>query len=81
MYEKIDRTEAARQGTKRSITVRRVDINKGGLTNPLYRSRLVAREINTYTDDELYAATPPTEMLNVMFEGMAIGGRGWADGQ
>ena len=34
----------------------------------------MAREIKTYKDDELYAGTPPTEMLKVMLEGMAGGG-------
>ena len=34
--------------------------------NPDYRSRLVAKEINTHKDDDLYAATPPIEALRVL---------------
>ena len=38
---------------KKPIVVRWVDINKGDDLNPDYRSRLVAKEINTYKDDDI----------------------------
>ena len=34
--------------------------------NPLYRSRLVGKEFNTYNDITLYAATPPLEALRLI---------------
>ena len=44
---------------KGPIGTRWVDTNKGDKDKPDVRSRLVAQEINTYADDDLYAATPP----------------------
>ena len=43
-----------------------IDINKGDNTNPLYRSRLVAKEFNDGKDDSLYAGTPPLEALRLL---------------
>ena len=34
--------------------------------NPLHRSRLVGKELSTYNDMRLYAATPPIEALRLM---------------
>ena len=48
------------------IGTRWVDTNKGDVSNPDVRSRLVAQEINTYADDDLYAATPPIEALKTL---------------
>ena len=53
---------------KKPIGVRWVDINKGDDQNPDYRSRLVAKEINTGHDDDLFAATPPIEALKILFK-------------
>ena len=41
---------------KAPITTRLIGINKGDQGSPNYRSRLVAREINTYKRDDLFAA-------------------------
>ena len=48
---------------KKPIAVRWIDVNKGDAKNPNMRSRVVAKEFNTYNDVSLYAATPPLEAL------------------
>ena len=35
-----------------------LDVSKGDMAAPNYRSRRVGREFNTHKDDSLYAATP-----------------------
>ena len=42
VWTKMPRKEAQRRGIK-VVDVRWVDINKGDLNNPIYRSRLVAK--------------------------------------
>ena len=51
---------------KKPIAVRWVDVNKGDDENPNYRSRLVAKEINTGANDDLFAATPPIDALKIL---------------
>ena len=51
---------------KPPLGVRWVDTNKGDNENPDVRCRLVAQEINTGADDDLYAATPPIEALKIL---------------
>ena len=41
-------------------------MNKGDVAKPNYRSRLVGKEYNTYSDDSLYASTPPLEALRLI---------------
>ena len=55
--------------------MRWIDINKGDQTTPNYRSRLVAREINTQKRDDLFAGTPPLEALKCILS-MAASGNG-----
>ena len=62
VYERVDRSEQMRTGGK-IVGTRWVDINKGDSESPVYRSRFVARELNTGRNDDLYAATPPLEAL------------------
>ena len=64
MYDSIDNSYLLTG--KKPIAVRWVDVNKGNDKNPDYRTRLVAKEINTHKDDDLYAATPPIEALKVL---------------
>ena len=45
-----------------------MDVNKGDVTNPNCRSRLVGCDLNIGKDDTLYAATPPLEALRVDLE-------------
>ena len=58
VWRRMTRKEAQKRGIK-IVAVRWIDINKGDATNPLYRSRLVAKEFNEGKDDSLYAGTPP----------------------
>ena len=55
----------ARAGLKPIGTIW-ADVNKGGGDNPEYRSRLVAKEIHTHKDDDLFAATPPLEAKHML---------------
>ena len=68
--------ECLREAGKMPIGVRWVDVNKGDESQPNYRSRLVAREINTYKRDDLFAATPPLEALKAILSMTATSNRG-----
>ena len=70
VYDKIPRHQAVKNKWK-IIRTRWIDINTGDDENPVYRSRLVGKEFNTYNDLSLYAATPPLEALRLIF---ALGG-------
>ena len=48
------------------IKTRWIDINKGDMKTPNYRSRLVGKEFKTYADDSLCASTPPLEALRLI---------------
>ena len=65
-YTKVPISECLKQTGQTPISIRWIDINKGDVSNPNYRSRLVAREINTHKRDDSFAATPPLEALNVI---------------
>ncbi len=69
-YDTID--NALAKTGKKPIGVRWVDINKGDNTHPDYRSRLVAKEINTGANDDLFAATPPIEALKALLREASI---------
>ena len=56
----VDRKLAQKRGAK-VLGVRWIDVNKGDLHHPNFRSRLVVKEFNTGHDDGLFAATPPLE--------------------
>ena len=75
LYEKVPKSECYRKTGKAPITLRWIDINKGDHNSPNYRSRLVAREINTYKRDELFAATPPLEALKMITSMTATGNK------
>ena len=76
LYEKVPINECYMKTGKSPISVRCIDINKGDESNPNYRSRLVAREINTHKRDDLFAATPPLEALKLILSMVTIGNRG-----
>ena len=73
VYDKVPIQECWDVTGADPITTRWVDINKGDILCPNYRSRLVAREFNTHTTDrpEWYAATPPGETLRLMLSLLA----------
>ena len=58
LYTNVPVTQCYQQIGKAPISVRWIDINKGDVEKPNYRSRLVAREINIYKREDLFAATP-----------------------
>ena len=74
--KKVAVEECYKKTSKAPITVRWIDISKGDRTTPNYRSRLVAREINTYKRDDLFAATPPVEALKTTLSMTARGNKG-----
>ena len=43
-----------------------LDINKGDAKSPNYRARLVGKEFNTGNRLDLFAATPPLEILRMI---------------
>ena len=76
LYDKVLISECKRITGKMPITVRWIDINKGDADSPNYRSRLVAREINTHKREDLFAATPPLEALKVILSMTASANKG-----
>ena len=72
LYDKVLINEAYQQIGKGPISVRWIDINKGDRECPNYRSRLVAREMDTSKRNDLFAATPPLEALKVVFSPAAF---------
>ena len=76
LYTKVPIEECYANIGRAPITVRWIDINKGDQTTPNYRSRLVAREINTHKRDDLFAGTPPLEALKCIVSIAASGSRG-----
>ena len=65
VWSVIPRHEALGRGLK-IIPTRWIDVNKGDSAHPNYRSRLVAKEYNTGTQEGLFAATPPLEALRLL---------------
>ena len=76
LYEKVPISLCYETNGEAPISVRWIDINKGDQSNPNYRSRLVAREINTHKRDDLFAATPPLEALKLILSMTATSNRG-----
>ena len=66
MYTKVPIQQCWKQTGKKPIAVRWVDINKGDVLKPKYRSRLVAKEVNIGKRDDLFAATPPLEAKKLL---------------
>ena len=71
VYEKVDVKRCWEETGKAPIAHRWIDINKGDSANPVYRSRLVAKEFKTDDRPDLYAATPPSECLRLMLSQLA----------
>ena len=63
-------------GEYKLISTRWVDVNKGDDKNPVYRSRLVAKEFKRLglDDDDLFAGTPPLEALKLLVSAAATAG-------
>ena len=71
VYVKVPIAECWSSIGKEPIGTRWVDVNKGDESNPDYRSRLVAQEINDSKREDLCAATPPLEAKKLLFS-MAV---------
>ena len=66
LYTKVPVTECFQMTGKKPIDTKWLDVNKQDEKNPLYRSRLVGKEFNTYNDNQFFAATPPVEVLKLI---------------
>jgi hypothetical protein len=51
---------------KASIGTQWIDVNKGDIENPEYRSEQVAKEIHTHNREDLFAATPPLKARKML---------------
>ena len=71
VYGKVPLAECRAKTGKNPPAVRWVDVNKGDKEKPNYRSRLVAKEFRTDARLDLYAATPPSECLGILYSKMA----------
>ena len=76
LYTKVPKSECIKETGRSPISVRWIDINNGDVDQPNYRSRLVAREINTHKREDLFAATPPLEALKVVLSLVSSGNKG-----
>eukprot|EP00973_Karenia_brevis_P081866 11349902-Karenia_brevis.AAC.1 len=76
VYKKVPLTRCYELTGKGPIDVRWIDINKQDAKNPLYRSRLVAKQFRTNNDPDLFAATPPLEAMKIIISTAATIGEG-----
>ena len=67
VYKKVSLEECKMRTGKGPIGSMWLDINKGDESSPEYRSRFVAKEVNTHAAEEMFAATPPLEAKKVLF--------------
>ena len=70
-WTKIPRAQCLSETGKKPIQVRWVDRSKKDETNPQYRSRIVAKEIKTFANPDLFAATPPVEYIRFLLSCVA----------
>ena len=63
VWTKVPMSHCLAETGKRPIKLRWVDRNKRDEKDPMYRSRIVAKEIKTYANPDLFAATPPVEYI------------------
>jgi hypothetical protein len=68
VYKKVPVQECWDVTGKEPIGTRCVDVNKGDVIHPEYRSRLVAKELKAGNKrEDLFAATPPLEAKKLLF--------------
>ena len=73
VWDVVPVAEAWAATGRKPIGGRWVDHNKGDTAAPNIRSRYVAKEIATYRDDSLFAATPPLEAIRLALSHAATG--------
>ena len=68
VWLKVPRSVARAQTGRQPISVRWVDVNKGGGLHPDYRSRLVARQLKAHdkSGETYFAPAPPLEPLRIV---------------
>ena len=66
LYTNVPIQECIRKTGKPPISTRWIDINKGDEARPNYRSRLVAKEVDTHKREDLLASTPRLEALKII---------------
>ena len=76
MYDKVPIAQCYQKTGRVPIIVRWIDVNKGDVQSPTYRSRFVAREINIYKRNDLFVATPPLEALKMIISMTATSNQG-----
>ena len=81
VYTKVPIQECWDNTGKAPIGVKWVDDNKGDNVHPEYRSRLVAKDINSHKRGDLSAATPPVECKKMLFSLAATEGIGYSRGR
>ena len=80
VYEKVPLDDCWKATGQGPIGTRWVDVNKGDASNPDYRSRLVAQELNQSKREDLSAATPPLEAKKLLFSLAVTEGVGYEPG-
>ena len=66
VWDKVPLEECYKNTGKAPVGTRWIDINKGDITNPVYRSRLVGKEFNEEKVLRIFSATPPLEALKIL---------------
>ena len=61
VYDRVPRSQLR----GKLIKTRWIDMNKGDVSCPTSRGRLVGKEFETYADDTVYASNPPLEALRL----------------
>ena len=76
LYEKVLVKQCYDKIERAPISTRLVDISKGDKDCPNYRSRFVARELNTHKRGDLFVAAPPLEALKLILPMTTTSNRG-----
>ena len=76
LYTNVHKTECWNRTGKAPIQVRYVDINKGDARERSFHSRLVAKEMHNYKRDHLFATSPPSQAMKMVFSMVAINNKG-----
>ena len=76
VWQEVPVSECWQRTGRKPTGTRWVDVNKGDVENPDVRCRLVAQEVNTYKDDDFFAATPPLEALRLLLSHVATEQKG-----
>ena len=70
VYLKVPIEECYQVTGKEPLGIRWIDINSRGDEFEEYRSRLVAKEIKFDKREDLFAATPPLEAIQILFKAL-----------